>query len=120
MHAASNLSTGRVSCRLSYGSLETMDIPSGRQRPASSAAFGSSDDFGKHSLPPVAIEFACASFSWQMLTKDCRLGEGENGGHHWSAETAGSRDLVLRDIDLSIPQGKLTVVHGEVGSGAAL
>ena len=120
MGATPDLCTEIISCRFSFGSLETIDIPSSRQRPTSSVAFGSSDDFGKHSQQPVAIEFISASFSWHDLPKDSRLRQGENGLHEWSAETAGRSNLVLRDIDVSIPEGKLTVVHGEVGSGATL
>lgn len=55
-----------------------------------------------------------------MLPRDSGHRLEEEGPSHWS-ETAGRRSgLVLRNIDLSIPEGKLTVVHGEVGSGAAL
>lgn len=55
-----------------------------------------------------------------MLPDNSRPGLEDNRLHDWSAESAGRSSLVLRDIDLSIPEGKLTVVQGEVGSGAIL
>ncbi len=62
-----------------------------------------------------------ASFSWEMLPKEAGLGGGADSLHSWPGENEGRRSsLLLRDIDVSIPEGKLTVVHGEVGSGAAL
>lgn len=66
----------------------------------------------------MAIEFLGASLSWDA---DCqplsargprqRLGPVAVGG---DGRRGGA---VLRDIDLSVPAGKLTVVYGEVGSG---
>ena len=110
-----------VSCRFSFGSLEAIDIPASRQHQTSAAAFGSSDDFAKHYQQAVAIEFVHASFAWEMLSENSTLGLGENSLHHWSGDTAGRRSsIVLRDVDLAIPGGRLTVVHGEVGSGTSL
>lgn len=106
--------------RLSFGSLDAVDIPVQRHPRQASDAFGSSDQLGSHALQPMAIKFTGASFSWEAQPQAVsprsvcqgsamlpmgRTGEGRRGS------------LVLRNIDLSIPAGKLAVVFGEVGAG---
>ena len=94
-------------CRPNPGGLNATDIPK-RPRSGLSAAFGSVENFAPGPAPQ-AVEFQAASFSWQI---DSAAG----------AETSASSGLigkgtVLRDVSLTIPQGKLVVIHGPVGSG---
>lgn len=106
-------------CRLSFGSLEAINIPSALQNSRSGDAFGSAEQLSQHTSPSMAIEFTNASFSWraQPLRSHLNPREGPEAVPWHSQEDNRRSNLVLRNIDLSIPEGKLTIVYGEVGSG---
>ena len=102
--------------RISFGSLDTIDIPAQKHRRLLPGAFGSDDQLGKHAGQATAIEFTSASFSWSA--QPAVLGSHSASPHSAQALSEARRSsLVLRDINISIPEGKLTVVYGEVGSG---
>ena len=104
--------------RMSFSSLEAMDIPS-EKRSDSSAAFGSSSQLSSRPRQAMAVEFSRASFTWQAqgggTSRGLESTPCPGPGSSWRSS------LVLRDIDLSISaEGQLTVIYGDVGSGEEL
>ena len=94
-------------CRISIGSLDAVDIPT-RQASYSMRGFGSTECLIP-SPQANAIEFKTASFSWH--TSGISLEE--------ESQLVGGGE-VLQNLNLAIPEGKLVVVHGAVGSGTYL
>lgn len=108
-----------MACRLSFGSLDAIDIPS-EKRQHSSAAFGSNHLLSSRPEQAMAIEFNGASFTWQAHSPGVVGVSASMSPNPRPSSSRGWRSgLVLQDIDLSIPEGKLTVIYGDIGSGKA-